>query len=75
MYHEMDDLEFERHVRLVCHTMAYRKYRRDNPGVSQSEAWAHAVDRWEDYVDAAIDFLSAQLLHREGGTTTCPPEN
>ncbi len=67
MFESMTDEEFKRHVTLVCHTLAYRRFLRDNPTARRSSAWEYAVANWREFEDRAIDFCTVQVLHSENG--------
>lgn len=65
MFEEMPDADFERHVAVVCHTLAVRRHLHENPAASRAEAWQFAARNWEEFIDAAFVFLAAQAVRRE----------
>ena len=65
MFENMTDEDFRRHVALVCHTMAFRQYSRENPAASRAAAWEFAATYWRDYEDRAIDFCTVQAIRGE----------
>lgn len=65
MFENMTDAEFRQHVALICHTMAFRWYRRANPAESRAAAWDFAAAHWQEYEDRAIDVCTVQAIRQE----------
>jgi len=57
-YSQMTPEERNRQIRFMAHGFSAERFKLDNPGCTEDQAWAHAERHWRGMVSAVIDFMA-----------------